>query len=150
MNLGQSIALLIACLGSGACGVPIVTPSPTVMQTPGSSIAPPTTPSPPRVVFGPTRFPNWEDIPCAGVPLPPGRVTGDPAQPDRIVLLVADGAEVTIVGPSRYQYVFDPTLRIVDPFGVTVASEGDQVDVGGYELSANPPTFGLCDIGRVQ
>jgi hypothetical protein len=63
---------------------------------------------------------------------------------------VTGGPAITIVGPSRYQFVFDPTLRIVDPFGVNVAYEGDNVEAGGFELEADPPVFGLCNIARIQ
>lgn len=69
---------------------------------------------------------------CAAVPLI-GRLHGDPATPDHVQLMQRDGVVRTLVNPRHeYDFVFDPTLRVVErQRGEVLAGEGDVVELGG-------------------
>jgi len=77
---------------------------------------------------------------CLSVPIGIGIIHGDPATPDRIILNKDFGDTDTLVDEANsYDVVFDPNLRIVHVDGREVASEGDEVEIGGYREDGPPP-----------
>jgi len=94
---------------------------------------------------------------CLAVPIGTGTIHGDPSTPDRIVLALQPGSvlgdSVTLVDETDlYEFVFDPSLRIVHVDGAEVARDGDLVSIGGRSPGpAGAMPIGWCgDVTRVE
>lgn len=105
-------------------------------------------------LFAACRTPSPSPFPtsaCLGNTLGFGRLHGDRAVPDQVSFVTQDHRTFILVHPRLVQFVFDPSLRIVNVAqGVTVAVEGDVVSAGGVEPlpGAAPNVRTVCDITR--
>ena len=69
---------------------------------------------------------------CPGgrfIPSVVGRLTGDPADSRLVWLMAPSGVRLEIDWPPGFSVVFEPTLRLIDDEGASVAAGGGSIDI---------------------
>lgn len=119
------ITLLAVLLGACATSVPPAAPTPSAPSNAATAVAY----GFPLRTLPPVTVPSGAVVTCAGIGLVDAALHGDPNDPKLAWLINAVGpSRIDLVWPSGYSARFDPQLEIVDPNGVVVMREGDQIE----------------------